>query len=267
MNVFPPARPPIRFGLYEADLRARELRKQGMAIKLSDISFQILEALLARPGTAISREEFIRQLSWRGTASDFEGVVNEGIQELLKALEEREDNPRFIESLPGGSYRFIGSDEVIRADLGVVDNCQVRLCWWFEGGGESAREFGDKMVASQWLRQFKTDAVRMSALRSVAAECGHSHLHSADDHSVLNFIAQQICEGRLRVYERPLEIYVGPVGTEEQAQKSSPALQPVPAAAPRAQPVEVATFGPLNAAAQVAVLVAAAAQGTPFCEE
>lgn len=266
MNGFHPVRPPIRFGLYEADLRARELRKQGHPVKLSNTAFQILAALLVRPRDVVSRTELIQKLPSHGTARDFERVVNDGMRELQQALEDRAEDPRFIETL-GENYRFLGLAALRAADLGIVNNRRVRLCWWYECGGEVETDFGDRASATEWLRQFKPDAVRMSVLRSLAAEGGYSQLHHMGDNGVIRFIADLIFDGRLRVYQRPLATYVGPTGAEAQQPKPAPAVEPARVATPKPQAVESPTFVPLDAVAQVAVLLAAAAQGVPFCEE
>jgi DNA-binding response OmpR family regulator len=46
----------VRFGVFEVDLRTAELRKQGVRIRLPGQSFQVLEALLLRPGELVTRE-------------------------------------------------------------------------------------------------------------------------------------------------------------------------------------------------------------------
>jgi DNA-binding winged helix-turn-helix (wHTH) protein len=97
----------IRFGLFEADLAAGELRKRGRKIPLQDQPFQVLALLLQRPGELVSREEFQRAL-WPGdTFVEFDEGLNKAIQKLRQALDDSSDNPRFIETLPRKGYRFI----------------------------------------------------------------------------------------------------------------------------------------------------------------
>jgi Tol biopolymer transport system component/DNA-binding winged helix-turn-helix (wHTH) protein len=97
----------IRFGLFEADLSARELRKRGRKIPLQDQPFRVLSLLLQRPGELVSREEFQRAL-WPGdTFVEFDEGLNKAIQKLRQALDDSSDNPRFIETLPRKGYRFI----------------------------------------------------------------------------------------------------------------------------------------------------------------
>lgn len=97
----------IRFGLFEADLSAGELRKRGRKIPLQDQPFRVLTLLLQRPGELVSRQEFQSAL-WPGdTFVEFDEGLNKAIQKLRQALDDSSDNPRFIETLPRKGYRFI----------------------------------------------------------------------------------------------------------------------------------------------------------------
>jgi len=98
-----------RFGLFELDLRAGELRKNGVKIKLQEQSFRILAALLRKPGDVISREELRRELWPSDTFVDFDHSLNAAVKRLRDALDDSAENPRFIETLPRHGYRFIAS--------------------------------------------------------------------------------------------------------------------------------------------------------------
>ena len=101
----------IRFGIFEADLTAGELRKGGSRIRLQEQPFQILAMLLERPGEIITREE-LRSRLWPGdTFVDFEHGVNSGVARLRDALGDSADSPRYIETLPRRGYRLIVSLE------------------------------------------------------------------------------------------------------------------------------------------------------------
>jgi DNA-binding response OmpR family regulator len=62
----------IRFGLFEVDLQARELRKGGIKLKIHEQPFQVLIALLERPGEVVPREELRRKLWQAETFVDFD---------------------------------------------------------------------------------------------------------------------------------------------------------------------------------------------------
>jgi cholera toxin transcriptional activator len=101
--------PTLRFAEYEADLRSGELRRQGHRLKLQDKPFQVLAALLTRPGELVTREE-LRQSLWPAdTFVDFEHGLNTAVNKVREALRDSANDPRFIETLPRRGYRFIGT--------------------------------------------------------------------------------------------------------------------------------------------------------------
>ncbi len=107
MQPLPVSPTTIRFGLFEVDLSAGELRKRGRRIPLQDQPFRVLILLLQRPGELVTREDFQRAL-WPGdTFVEFDEGLNKAIQKLRQALDDSSDNPRFIETLPRKGYRFI----------------------------------------------------------------------------------------------------------------------------------------------------------------
>ena len=90
----------IRFGVFELDLRSRELRRQGVKVKLQEQPFQLLEVLVERPGDVVTREE-LRQRIWSSdTFVDFEGGLYNAVKKLREALSDAADTPRYIETLP-----------------------------------------------------------------------------------------------------------------------------------------------------------------------
>lgn len=97
----------LRFGAFEADLRAGELRKSGTRIKLQEQPFQVLTILLERPGEVLTREELRQKLWSTDTFVDFDNGLNTAIKKLRDTLGDSADSPRFIETLPKRGYRFI----------------------------------------------------------------------------------------------------------------------------------------------------------------
>jgi Tol biopolymer transport system component/DNA-binding winged helix-turn-helix (wHTH) protein len=98
----------FRFGLFELDLDARELRKSGIRIKLQEQPFLILSMLLERPGTIVTREEIKKKLWSEDTFVDFDLSLNSAVKKLRQALNDDSVNPRYIETLYRRGYRFIG---------------------------------------------------------------------------------------------------------------------------------------------------------------
>ena len=97
----------VRFGVFEADLQRRELRKSGVRFKLHDQPFQILILLLEHAGEIVTRDE-IRQRLWPGnTFVEFDNGLNVAVTKLRTALGDDAENPRFVETVPRRGYRLV----------------------------------------------------------------------------------------------------------------------------------------------------------------
>ena len=103
----------LRFGVFEADLHTGELRKNGMKVRLQEQPFQVLAALLERPGEMVAREELRQRLWPADTFVDFDHSLNTAINKLREALGDSAGSPRFIETLARRGYRFLAPVEVI----------------------------------------------------------------------------------------------------------------------------------------------------------
>jgi DNA-binding winged helix-turn-helix (wHTH) protein len=106
-----PAR--FRFGTFELDRGAAELRKRGIRIKLQEQPYRILCLLLDNPGEVITRDTLCAAL-WPGdTFVEFERSLNAAIAKLRQTLGDSAENPRFIETVARRGYRFIAPIEAI----------------------------------------------------------------------------------------------------------------------------------------------------------
>ncbi len=102
-----PSAQTVRFGPFELDLRAAEVRHNGTKIKLPEQPFQVLCELVEHPGEVVTREE-LRQRLWRSdTFVDFEHGLNTAVKRLREALGDSAENPRYIETLPRHGYRLM----------------------------------------------------------------------------------------------------------------------------------------------------------------
>ncbi len=97
----------IHFGVFEADLRAGELRRNSSKVKLQEQPFQILAMLLERPGEIVTREELRARLWSADTFVDFDHGLNSAIRRLRDVLGDSAENPSFVETLGRRGYRFI----------------------------------------------------------------------------------------------------------------------------------------------------------------
>lgn len=98
---------PIRFGPYELDVDARELRSATGRVRLQDQPFEILQLLLERPGHVVTRDRIRERLWPAGTFVDFEHSLNAAVKRLRAALADDAEAPRFVETVPRRGYRFV----------------------------------------------------------------------------------------------------------------------------------------------------------------
>jgi Tol biopolymer transport system component/DNA-binding winged helix-turn-helix (wHTH) protein len=100
----------VRFGTFEVDLPAGEVRNRGLKLKLSGQPFQVLAILLEHPGQVVTRDELQKRL-WPDTFVDVDHNLNTAINKIREALGDSSESPRFVETLPRRGYRFIGPVE------------------------------------------------------------------------------------------------------------------------------------------------------------
>ncbi len=99
----------IRFGPFEVNRHAGELRKHGIRIKLSGQPFEVLTLLLERPGEVVTYEELRAKLWQADTFVDFEHGLHAAVNKLRQALGDSAEHPRYVENLPRRGYRFVAA--------------------------------------------------------------------------------------------------------------------------------------------------------------
>ena len=110
----------LRFGVFQANLAARELRKHGVRIRVPGQPFCILSILLEKPGEVITREEMRQRLWSSDTFVDFEHGLNSAIKKLRAALGDSAENSRYVETVPRFGYRFIAPVEDVSTNAQVA---------------------------------------------------------------------------------------------------------------------------------------------------
>jgi Tol biopolymer transport system component/DNA-binding winged helix-turn-helix (wHTH) protein len=115
----------IRFGVFEADLRAGELRKCGIRIKLQSQPFKLLTILLSRSGEIVTREELQQQLWGSETVVNFDHSLGTAINKVREALGDSAENPRYIETLAKRGYRFVAPVQVLEGTDSPVSTIAV----------------------------------------------------------------------------------------------------------------------------------------------
>jgi TolB-like protein/DNA-binding winged helix-turn-helix (wHTH) protein/Flp pilus assembly protein TadD len=108
-------RGPLRFGVFELDLQAGQLRKHGLRIRLQEQPFQVLAMLLAHHGEVVTREELQKKLWPADTFVDFDHGLNKAINKIREALGDSAQSPRFVETVSRRGYRFLAEVKVTEA--------------------------------------------------------------------------------------------------------------------------------------------------------
>jgi TolB-like protein/DNA-binding winged helix-turn-helix (wHTH) protein/Flp pilus assembly protein TadD len=123
----------VKFGVFEVDLTAGEVRKAGMKQKLAGQPFQVLQALLERPQEIVTREE-LRERLWPGnTFVDYDLALKKAVNRLRELLGDSAESPHFIETIPKRGYRFLGTVEAAKPSeaepAAPVTPTKRRLSW------------------------------------------------------------------------------------------------------------------------------------------
>jgi Tol biopolymer transport system component/DNA-binding winged helix-turn-helix (wHTH) protein len=131
----------VQFGVFEADLKAEELRRSGARVRLQSQPFKLLSVLLQHHGEVVSRETLQHELWGADTTVDFDHSLGIAVNKVREALGDSADNPRFVETLAKRGYRFIAPVNVVDsaalppAPEAAVAPARTRLsiAWWLAG--------------------------------------------------------------------------------------------------------------------------------------
>ena len=142
----------FRFGRFELDVRARELRKDAVRLRLQGQPFEVLVMLLEQPGEVLTRDELRRRLWPDGTFVDFEHGLNAAVKRLRAALGDNADRPRFVETLNRRGYRFIGAVDRIEPERPQAGG-RVRLAVlpFADLGGTAGHEYFSEGLTEEMI--------------------------------------------------------------------------------------------------------------------
>jgi DNA-binding winged helix-turn-helix (wHTH) protein/tetratricopeptide (TPR) repeat protein len=162
--------PVLRFDDFELDVAARELRRKGRRIRLAPQPFRLLALLAASEGRVIDREAIRKEL-WNSTHVDFEHGVNFCVREIRRALRDRAERPKYVETLPRQGYRFLASVDALKQSSGapaIVDP-KVNLADLLTEGRRLLREMG--VGTLEQSRRLFEEALRLDP-DCAMAHCG-----------------------------------------------------------------------------------------------
>lgn len=111
----------LRFGVFEVDLAAGELRKNGARIRLQEQPFQVLTALLQNAGRIVTRDDLREKIWPADTFVDFDHSMNTAVNKIREALGDSASNPRFVETLARRGYRFLAPVDSVAAAESEVE--------------------------------------------------------------------------------------------------------------------------------------------------
>jgi TolB-like protein/DNA-binding winged helix-turn-helix (wHTH) protein/Tfp pilus assembly protein PilF len=166
----------VRFGVFELDRLAGELRKDGLRVRLQGQPLYVLDALLAEPGEPVTRDALRQRLWPDDTFVDFDNGLNRAINRLRAALGDDADNPRFIETLERRGYRFIAPVSAPEAkppetlpaapDAGSPAPRGRRRAWWL--GGAAAVALAALLIALGPALRRRANPADHAPIRSLA---------------------------------------------------------------------------------------------------
>jgi len=153
----------VRFGVFEVDLQAGELRKSGVKLKLTGQPFQVLTILLDRPGKVVTREELQKRL-WPDTFVDAEHNLNTAINKIREVLGDSAESPRFVETLPRRGYRFVAP---VQVGVGLIPAPSTRPRWVVPWSETDATEVvWESPIRRRWVLGMSVAAISIVAVLS-----------------------------------------------------------------------------------------------------
>ena len=99
------------FGQFQVDLQREELFKDGSRIHVPSKVYQVLLALLEKPGEIVTRDDLRSRLWPSGTFVNYDANVNTSVNKLRLLLGDSPDTPTFVETIPRQGYCFVGTVE------------------------------------------------------------------------------------------------------------------------------------------------------------
>jgi serine/threonine protein kinase len=196
-----------RFGPFELDSRAGELRRDGRVVRLQEQTLRLLNLLLERPGEVVLREDIRRRLWPNDTVVEVSHGINAAVQRLREALEESAENPRYIETVARRGYRFKGESSTAATDLAGRTIGRFRVVEKLGGGGMGlvyraedqrlGREVALKLLPPELVSD-RTAISRFDREARAASAVNHPHIctiYGVEDHAGQPIIVMEYVPG------------------------------------------------------------------------
>jgi TolB-like protein/DNA-binding winged helix-turn-helix (wHTH) protein/cytochrome c-type biogenesis protein CcmH/NrfG len=200
----------VRFGVFELDVTARELRKRGLLVRVTDQPLQILLLLLEHPGLVVTRDQLRQKLWPADTFVEFDLSLNSAVRKLREALGDSADVPRFIETLPRRGYRFIAPVDRPAAATPIADVASVpipsvapavhrpainpRQLWWMAAalalGAVAVFMVGDRDSSARTAPAFQIRSVAVLPFENLTGDTSREYLVDGMTDAIISELAR-----------------------------------------------------------------------------
>jgi TolB-like protein/Flp pilus assembly protein TadD len=188
----------VRFGVFRLDLLSGELYKQEHKIKLQQKPFQILAALLDRPGEVVTREELRRQIWPPDTFVDFDHSLKTAISKIRDALGDSAEKPRYLETLPRRGYRFIAAVEEVPTSASLEDQIRLAVLPFENLSNDREQEYFSDGITDETIVQLGSSQPRQLAVIARTSAMHYKRTDKRLDQIGQELNVNHIVEGSVR---------------------------------------------------------------------
>src|SRR5271167_47804 len=188
----------VCFGTFRVDLLSGELYKQGRKIKLQQKPFQILAALLDRPGEVVTREELRRQVWPPDTFVDFDHSLKTAISKIRDALGDSAERPRYLETLPRRGYRFIATVEELPTVASLGDRIRLAVLPFENLSNDRDQEYFSDGITEETIAQLGSTQSQQLAVIARTSAMHYKRTYKRLDQIGQELNVNHIVEGSVR---------------------------------------------------------------------
>ena len=201
----------VRFGEFELDLPAGELRRAGVRVAISEQPLRLLEVLVSAPGVVVTRDELRSRLWSADTFVDFEHSLNAAVRRLRDTLGDSAEQPRFIETMPKRGYRFVAPVTALPTTDASSQRARHRwrITWLLVGAAVAVIAIASALIATRSARHPIDEPPSKLTLRRITAEAGlqiqpswspdgEFVAYASDRHGNMDIVIQPVSGGAVR---------------------------------------------------------------------
>jgi TolB-like protein/Flp pilus assembly protein TadD len=171
------ARETYRFGDFELNLRAYELRRKGTPVRLERQPMDLLIMLLERPGDLVTRADIVDRLWGKEVFVDVDTGVHTAIRKIRQALRDSAEAPTFVETVSGRGYRFVAPVDIVTGAVATPTRVTLAVLPFEHLGSDPERGYladGLMEEAIAWLGQMDPERVGVIGRQSMMVYRGNA---------------------------------------------------------------------------------------------